>query len=52
MAVLCPPGEEARASIEAAIAQASSDYRVLPTSLAAAGVEVTVREPPGGEGWA
>ena len=42
LAVLCPPGAEARAAIEAAIAQASRDYQVLPTSIAPAGLDIVV----------
>jgi hypothetical protein len=42
LAILCPPGAEARAAIEAAITQASSAYEVLPTTIAWAGVDVDV----------
>jgi D-glycero-alpha-D-manno-heptose-7-phosphate kinase len=49
LAVLCPPGAGERAAIEAAIAQASSDYRVLPASIAPAGLRVAVTESPGAE---
>ena len=44
LAVLCPPGAEARAAIEAAIAQASRDYQLLPTSIAQAGLEIRGRD--------
>jgi D-glycero-alpha-D-manno-heptose-7-phosphate kinase len=52
LAVLCPPEEAARAAIEAAIAQASSDCRVLPTSIATAGLNIAIGESSGGEAWA
>lgn len=52
LAVLCPPGEAARAAIEAAIAQASGDCRVLPTSIATSGLNIAVGESSGGEAWA
>jgi len=42
LAVLCPSGTAARAAIEAAIAQASAGCQVLPTSIALAGLEVSV----------
>jgi D-glycero-alpha-D-manno-heptose-7-phosphate kinase len=47
LAILCPPGAEARAAIEAAIAQASSAYRVLPASIAPAGLETAMAESSG-----
>jgi len=40
LAILCPPGEAERAGIEAAIAQASNTYRVIPTSIAPVGLQV------------
>jgi D-glycero-alpha-D-manno-heptose-7-phosphate kinase len=49
LAVLCPPGDAARAAIEAAIAQASSAYRVLPATIAPAGLEVAVADSTAGE---
>jgi D-glycero-alpha-D-manno-heptose-7-phosphate kinase len=42
LAILCPPGAEERAAIEAAIARASETYRVLPTTLAKGGLRVEV----------
>jgi D-glycero-alpha-D-manno-heptose-7-phosphate kinase len=42
LAILCPPGAEARAAIEAAITQASSAYRILPASIAPAGLEIVI----------
>jgi len=47
LAVLCPPGAEARAAIEAAITQASSAYEVLPTTIAPAGLEIGLADSPG-----
>ena len=44
LAILCPPGAEARAAIEAAITQASSAYQVLPTSIAQTGLEIRGRD--------
>ncbi len=49
LAVLCPPGPESRAAIETAIAQASSICRVLPTSIALAGLQASVAGPSGTE---
>ena len=49
MAVLCPPGAEARAAIEAAIARASNTYQVLPASIAPSGLEVAVAGASAGE---
>ena len=43
LAILCPPGAEARAAIEAAITQASSAYQVLPTSIAQTGLAMSAR---------
>jgi D-glycero-alpha-D-manno-heptose-7-phosphate kinase len=43
LAILCPPGAEARAAIEAAIAQASNTYQVLPTSIAQTGLAMSAR---------
>lgn len=42
LAVLCPPGAAERGAIEAAIADASSTYRVLPTTIAPAGLHVSL----------
>ena len=42
LAVLCPPGAAERAAIEAAIAKASSACRVLPTTIAPAGLHVSL----------
>ena len=42
LAILCPPGAEERAAIEAAIARASEAYRVLPTTLAKGGLRVEI----------
>jgi hypothetical protein len=42
LAILCPPGAEARAAIEAAITRASSTYLVLPASIAPAGLEIVI----------
>ena len=44
LAILCPPEGEARAAIEAAITTASGNYRVLPTSIAPAGLEMRGRD--------
>jgi D-glycero-alpha-D-manno-heptose-7-phosphate kinase len=44
LAILCPPGAEARAAIEAAITQASRAYQVLPTSIAQTGLEMRGRD--------
>jgi len=49
LAILCPPGAGERAAIEAAIAQASGAYQVLPTSIAPAGLHVDIID-EGGEG--
>ena len=49
LAILCPPGAGERAAIEAAIAQASNTYQVLPTSIAPAGLDVSVSESSGRE---
>jgi D-glycero-alpha-D-manno-heptose-7-phosphate kinase len=49
LAVLCPPGDAERAAIEAAITQASGAYRVLPTTIAPAGLEVTIADAAGCE---
>ena len=49
IAVLCPPGAGERAAIEAAIAQASATFRVLPTSIALAGLQVDVAGSSGRE---
>jgi D-glycero-alpha-D-manno-heptose-7-phosphate kinase len=49
LAILCPPGAGERAAIEAAIAQASPASRVLPTSIAPAGLAVQVAGPLGRE---
>ena len=49
LAVLCPPGAGERAAIEAAIAQASSSYQVLPAAIARAGLEVAVADSAGCE---
>ena len=42
LAILCQPGADARAALEAAIAQASSACQILPTSIASAGLEIAV----------
>ncbi len=47
LAVLCPPGAGERADIESAIARASTTCRVLPTSMALAGLQVRVAGPSG-----
>jgi D-glycero-alpha-D-manno-heptose-7-phosphate kinase len=47
LAILCQPGAEARAAIEAAIAQASDSYQVLPASIAPAGLEIAMAESSG-----
>ena len=44
LAILCPPGAEARAAIAAAITQASRDYQMLPTSIAQTGLEMRGRD--------
>ncbi len=49
LAILCPPGAEERAAIEAAIARASETYRVLPTTLAKGGLRVEVEGAAGEE---
>jgi D-glycero-alpha-D-manno-heptose-7-phosphate kinase len=46
LAVLCPPGSGEREAIEAAIAQASDAYKVLPTSIAPAGLRVDLARAP------
>ena len=42
LAVLCPAGDGARAAIEAAIAQASDTYQLLPASIAPSGLRVEI----------
>jgi D-glycero-alpha-D-manno-heptose-7-phosphate kinase len=45
LAILCPQGEEERAAIEAAVTEQSSLYRVLPASIAPAGLQVDLTLP-------
>jgi D-glycero-alpha-D-manno-heptose-7-phosphate kinase len=49
VAILCGPEGGSRAAIEAAVCQASSAYKVLPTTIAPAGLQVSVTDSAGSQ---